>query len=72
MIGDNLTADIGGAANAGLRSVWVNRDHRIWVGEGEPPPTFQHPAPAIDYAATAMCAASAGSTASDGVTREKL
>jgi len=69
MIGDNLTADIGGATNTGLRSVWVNRNHRSWVGEGEPPPTFQHPAPAIDYAATAMCAA-ASRPASDGAPRE--
>ncbi|MGH3642404.1 MAG: HAD family hydrolase [Mycobacterium sp.] len=57
MVGDNPIADIGGAANAGLRSVWVNRHHRSWVHEGEPPPTFQHPAPAIDYAATAILTA---------------
>jgi putative hydrolase of the HAD superfamily len=62
MIGDNPTADIGGAANAGLNSVWVNRHGRIWAGEGKAPATFAHPAPAIDFAATAMLAASAPST----------
>lgn len=54
MIGDHPTADIGGAANAGLNSVWVNRHGRRWSGDGEAPPTFAHPAPAIEFAATAM------------------
>jgi putative hydrolase of the HAD superfamily len=60
MLGDNPTADIGGAANAGMKSAWVNRYHRTWVGEEDPPPTFEHPAPAIEYAASAMSATAAG------------
>jgi ribosomal protein S18 acetylase RimI-like enzyme len=33
-LGDNPTADIGRAAKAGLKTGWVNRYHRTWVGEG--------------------------------------
>lgn len=58
MVGDNPTADIAGAVNAGLNSVWVNRHGRIWTGERNAPATFAHPAPAIDFAATAMLATS--------------
>jgi len=65
MLGDNPTADIGGAANAGLKTAWVNRYHRTWMGDEDPPPTFEHPAPAIDYAASAM-SANAASPASEG------
>lgn len=61
MLGDNPTADIGGAAKAGLKTVWVNRYRRIWAGDVDPPPTFEHPASAIEYAASKMSAAAAAS-----------
>jgi 2-haloacid dehalogenase len=36
-VGDSLHSDIGGARDAGLRSVWVNRAHRIHdIGTAEP------------------------------------
>jgi HAD superfamily hydrolase (TIGR01549 family) len=38
MIGDIPTADIEGAVNAGLNSVWVNRHSHVWAGESKPRP----------------------------------
>jgi putative hydrolase of the HAD superfamily len=57
MLGDNPTADIGGAEKIGLKTAWVNRYHRTWAGDGRPPITFEHPASAIEYAASQICAA---------------
>lgn len=38
-VGDNLRCDIGGAAGAGLASVWIDRDGR-GLGPGDPRPDF--------------------------------
>jgi len=35
-VGDHPEHDVLGAAQAGLRTVWVNRDARPWQGEGVP------------------------------------
>jgi FMN phosphatase YigB (HAD superfamily) len=32
MVGDTPETDIHGAHRAGLRAVWLNRDHRDWPG----------------------------------------
>ena len=36
-IGDNPAHDVGGARNAGITSVWVNRSGQPWPDGGEPP-----------------------------------
>jgi FMN hydrolase / 5-amino-6-(5-phospho-D-ribitylamino)uracil phosphatase len=36
-IGDDPLADVIGAARAGIRAVWLNRDSREWPGHLEPP-----------------------------------
>jgi putative hydrolase of the HAD superfamily len=37
MVGDTPETDIQGAHRAGLRAVWLNRDHRDWPANLAPP-----------------------------------
>jgi putative hydrolase of the HAD superfamily len=36
-VGDNPTADVVGARNAGMRAVWINRQQRRWPDDLDPP-----------------------------------
>lgn len=50
VIGDDPVADIGGAAQIGAKSLWVNRSGREWPSELPPPhATFSHPIAALEY-----------------------
>jgi putative hydrolase of the HAD superfamily len=40
MIGDSLNRDIGGARDAGIRTIWINRYHRT-LDETHPIPDFE-------------------------------
>jgi 2-haloalkanoic acid dehalogenase type II len=42
MVGDTPETDVQGAHQAGLRAVWLNRDHRDWPGNLARPDTVIH------------------------------
>lgn len=51
-VGDDMTADVFGALQAGMQAVWVNREGHAWAHEGPQPLTVSHLSELCDHLQT--------------------
>lgn len=51
-VGDDMTADVFGALQAGMQAVWVNRDGQAWGHDGPQPLTVRHLSELCDHLQT--------------------
>lgn len=48
-VGDDITADVLGALQAGMQAVWVNRDNHVWPHDTPQPLTVRHLSELCDH-----------------------
>jgi putative hydrolase of the HAD superfamily len=48
-VGDDMTADVYGALQAGMQAVWINRDGHAWGHDGPQPLTVHHLSELCDH-----------------------
>jgi len=51
-VGDDMTADVFGALQAGMQAVWVNRDGQAWAHDGPQPLSVRHLSELCDHLQT--------------------
>ncbi len=51
-VGDDMTADVFGALQAGMQAVWVNREGHAWAHDGPQPLTVNHLSELCDHLQT--------------------
>ena len=51
-VGDDMTADVFGALQAGMQAVWVNREGQAWGHDGPQPLTVRHLSELCDHLQT--------------------
>ena len=48
-VGDDMTADVWGALQAGMQAVWLNREDHVWSHDGPQPLTVRHLSELCDH-----------------------